>query len=91
MGNDIETGCTTGSDYWADYVGGAKIKTEGLKRQTQTDVITHFLLQATLWGHECSSYLMYNNVLKRQLFFRFESTYCLIKYLQKAWNLKTVK
>ena len=29
MGNDIETGSTTGFDYWAAYVGGAKIKTDG--------------------------------------------------------------
>ena len=43
MGNDIKTGSTTGSDYWAAYVGGAKIKTDGLKWQTQTDVITHYL------------------------------------------------
>ena len=40
-GNDIETGSTTGSNYWAAYVGGAKIKTDGPKQQTQTDVITH--------------------------------------------------
>ena len=25
-GNDIETGSTTGSDYWAAYVGGEKSK-----------------------------------------------------------------
>ena len=30
-----------GFDYWAAYVGGAKIKTDGPKRQTQTDAITH--------------------------------------------------
>ena len=29
------------SDYWAAYVGGAKIKTDGLKQQTRTVVITH--------------------------------------------------
>ena len=40
-GNDIKTSSTMGSDYWAAYVGGAKIKTDSLKRQTQTDVITH--------------------------------------------------
>ena len=40
-GNDIETGSTTGSNYWAAYVGGAKIKTDGLKPQTRTDAITH--------------------------------------------------
>ena len=32
---------TTGSDYWAAYIDGAKIKTDGLKQQTQTDAITH--------------------------------------------------
>ena len=31
----------TGSDYWAAHVDGAKIKTNGLKGQTLTDVITH--------------------------------------------------
>ena len=42
MGNVIETVRSTGSDYWAAYVGGEKkIKTDGLKRHTQTDVITH--------------------------------------------------
>ena len=41
MGNDIETGSTTGFDYWAAYVGGAKIKTDNPKRQTGSDVITH--------------------------------------------------
>ena len=40
MGNDIETGSTMGSDYWAAYIGGAKIKTDP-KRQTGSDVITH--------------------------------------------------
>ena len=30
---------TTGSDYWAANIGGAKIKTDGLKPQTH--VITH--------------------------------------------------
>ena len=40
MGNAIETVRSTGSDYWAAYVGG-KIKTDGLKRQTWTNVITH--------------------------------------------------
>ena len=40
-GNDIKTGSTTGSNYWAAYVGGAKIKTDGPKQQTRTDVITH--------------------------------------------------
>ena len=28
-------------DYWDAYVGGEKIKTNGLKRHTQTGVITH--------------------------------------------------
>ena len=41
MGNVIETVRSTGSDYWAGYVGGEKIKTGGLKRHTRTDVITH--------------------------------------------------
>ena len=40
MGNDIETVRSTGSDYWAAYVGWEKIKTDGLKRHTRTDVIT---------------------------------------------------
>ena len=41
MGNDIKTGSTTGSDYWAAYVGGAKIKKDYPKCQTRTDVITY--------------------------------------------------
>ena len=43
MGNDIETGSNMGSDYWAayTYVGRAKIKTDGPKRKTGSDVITH--------------------------------------------------
>ena len=28
-------------DYWAAYLGGEKIKIDGLKRHTRTDVITH--------------------------------------------------
>ena len=28
-------------DYWDAYIGGEKIKTDGLKRHTQKDVITH--------------------------------------------------
>ena len=28
-------------DYWAVYVDGEKIKIDGLKRHTRTDVITH--------------------------------------------------
>ena len=27
-------------DYWAAYVGGEKIKIDGLKKRTQSDVIT---------------------------------------------------
>ena len=41
MGNDIETGSTRSSDYWAAYVGGAKIKSDGPKQQTGYNVITH--------------------------------------------------
>ena len=41
MGNEIKSGSTMGSDYWAAYVGGEKIKTDGLKQHTRTDVITH--------------------------------------------------
>ena len=41
MGNDIKTGSTTGSDYWAAYIVEGKVKTIGPKRQIQTDVITH--------------------------------------------------
>ena len=41
MGNDIKTVQIMGSDYWAAYVGGEKIKTDGLKWHTRTDVITH--------------------------------------------------
>ena len=40
MGNVFKTVKSTGSDYWAAYVG-EKIKTDGLKQQTRTDVITH--------------------------------------------------
>ena len=32
---------STSSDYWAAYIVGENIKTDGLKQQTQTDVITH--------------------------------------------------
>ena len=32
MGNVIKTVRSTGSDYWAAYVGGEKIKTDGLKQ-----------------------------------------------------------
>ena len=41
MGSVIETVRSTGSDYWAAFVGGEKIKTDGLKWHTWTDVITH--------------------------------------------------
>ena len=41
MGNDIKTSSTTGSAYWAANVGGAKIITDGLKRQTGSEFITH--------------------------------------------------
>ena len=37
----METTRSTGFDYWAAYVGWEKIKTDGLKGQTRTDVITH--------------------------------------------------
>ena len=41
MGNDIKTSSTMGSDYWAAYVGGVKIKTDAPKQKTGSDVITH--------------------------------------------------
>ena len=41
MGNVIETIRSTGSDYWAAYVGGEKFKRDGLKQHTPTDVITN--------------------------------------------------
>ena len=41
MGNVIKTVRNTGSDYWAAYVGGEKIKPDGLKRHTWMDVIAH--------------------------------------------------
>ena len=41
MGNVIETVSSMGSDYWAAYISGEKIKTNGLKQHTQTDVMTH--------------------------------------------------
>ena len=40
MGNVIKTVRSTGPDYWAADVGGEKIKTDGLKQHTRTDVIT---------------------------------------------------
>ena len=42
MGNNIKTIRSTGLDYWAAYVGGEKIKTDGLKQHTGSDVITHY-------------------------------------------------
>ena len=36
----INTSNTMDSDYWAAYIGGAKIKTNCLKRQIRTDVVT---------------------------------------------------
>ena len=41
MGNVIETIRSTGSDYWAAYFGGEKIKTNVVKQHTRIDVITH--------------------------------------------------
>ena len=41
MGNDIETVRNMGSNYWAAFVGWEKIKTDGLKWHTRTDIITH--------------------------------------------------
>ena len=41
MGNDNETVRSMGLDYWGAYVGWEKIKTDGLKQHTLTDVITH--------------------------------------------------
>ena len=41
MGNDIKTVRNTGSNYWAAYIGWEKIKTDGFKQHTRTDVITH--------------------------------------------------
>ena len=37
MGNVIETVRSTGSNYWAAYIVGEKIKTDGLKQHTQID------------------------------------------------------
>ena len=44
MGNVIKTVRSTGSDYWAAHVGGEKIKTDGLKQDTRTDVIKYPLM-----------------------------------------------
>ena len=41
MGNVIKTVRSMGSDYWAAYVIGEKIQTDGLKRHTRTYVSTH--------------------------------------------------
>ena len=41
MGNVIWTISSTGFDYWAAYVYGEKIKTDGLKLHTGSDGITH--------------------------------------------------
>ena len=41
MGNVIRTISSTGFDYWAAYVYGEKIKTDGLKLHTGSDDITH--------------------------------------------------
>ena len=41
MGNVIWTVRSTGFGYWAAYVGGEKIKTDGLKLHTGSDDITH--------------------------------------------------
>ena len=41
MGNVIKTVRITRSDYWAAYVGGEKIKTDGLKQHNWTDLITY--------------------------------------------------
>ena len=40
-GNVIETVRSMGSYYWAAYVDGEKIKTDGLKLHTGSDDITH--------------------------------------------------
>ena len=41
MGNVIWTVRSTGFDYWDAHVGREKIKTDGLKQHTSSDVITH--------------------------------------------------
>ena len=41
MDNVIGAVRSTGFGYWAAYVGGEKIKTDGLKRHTGSDDITH--------------------------------------------------
>ena len=70
-GNDIKAGGTTGSDYWAAHVVGAKIKTDSLKPQTQTNVITHYwpilittlILQSAL----LSTHKTYGNLQRQPL------------------------
>ena len=37
----MKTCSTTGSEYWAAYFGGAKLKSDGPKQQTRTNVIIH--------------------------------------------------
>ena len=37
----LEVRVTAVFDYWDAYIGGEKINTDGLKRHTRTDVITH--------------------------------------------------
>ena len=39
LGNVIKKVRSTGSDYWAAYIGGEK--TDRLKEHNETDVITH--------------------------------------------------
>ena len=41
MGNVIEPVRSKGSDYWAAFVGGEKIKTDRLKQHSRTDVIPY--------------------------------------------------
>ena len=41
MGNVIGSVTSMGSDYWAAYVGGEKIKTDRLNKHTRTNVITY--------------------------------------------------
>ena len=65
-GNVIETVRSMGSDYWAAYVGGEKIKTDGLKGHTSSDDITHYwhtLICQRLKWNTCSSCKEINNSL----------------------------
>ena len=41
MGNVIWMVRSMGFDYWDAHVGGEKIKTDGLKQDTGSDVIIH--------------------------------------------------